>query len=182
MTLNDKEIKAYCREHKMISPFVDHLESNGMLSYGLSSFGYDIRLADSFVLFEENDNPIDPKGVPSNEVKHFTSNDPVVVPPHSFILGRSVETIQMPENITGIVFPKSTYARCGLGCEQTVLEAGWCGQITLEFSNHTNRPILMYPNEGCAQIVFVKGKNCETSYAQRKGKYQWQSGVTLPFC
>lgn len=161
------------------------LVTKGVLSFGVSSYGYDVQLGSEFKLFRNDSKAIiDPKSFNDEAIcmNVVANNGFVVVPPHSFILGKSVETFSLPKNVTGLVFPKSTYARCGLDCCQTVLEAGWSGEITLEFANTTNCPIKLYTGEGCCQVLFIESdEKCLVSYADRKGKYQGQTGVTLPF-
>lgn len=163
------------------------LIQKGVMSYGVSSYGYDVRLADEVKImrncydFANNrEIIIDPKDSKENQwVTHKGLKDRVVIPPYSFALGYTEEYFIMPRDVTGVVFPKSTYARCGLNCLQTVIEAGWAGQITLEFANVTPNPVKLYVGEGCAQILFYDGIPCAQSYADRKGKYQGQRGITL---
>lgn len=183
MIKSDKWIKEMAL-NGMIEPFIPELMRKGVMSYGVSSYGYDLRLGRTFKVFGSSDTVIDPKNFDKRigwNVVVPKDNDEIIIPPHDFVLGHSVEYIKMPSNVTGLVFPKSTYARCGLVCTQTVLEAGWEGQITLEFANQTNYPIKLYAGEGCAQILFLQSdEQCETSYKDRSGKYQNQTGVTLP--
>lgn len=155
-------------------------KSRGVLSFGVSSFGYDVTLAPELKIMR-NTGVIDPKAAVGAQWDNLEPawDNVFVIPPHSFVLGYSKEYFKLPRNITGLVFPKSTYARCGLTCCQTVLEAGWQGQITLEFANSTCAPVLMYANEGCAQVLFYEGEPPCTSYADRCGKYQNQTGITL---
>jgi dCTP deaminase len=164
----------------MIEPFCDRLEREGVISYGLSSFGYDIRCAREWKIFVNAFNTVvDPKGIDQRSFVDF-DGDEVIIPPNSFVLARSLEYIRMPENVMGLVLGKSTYARCGISCLATPLEPGWEGHITLEFANSTPLPAKMYALEGCAQLLFFEGERPEITYADRKGKYQGQTGVTLP--
>lgn len=145
-----------------------------IISYGLSSYGYDLRLDTKFKIFTNvNAGIIDPKNF---DEKSFIDHegDYVIIPPNSFILGSSVEKLNIPRNVTGIVLGKSTYARTGVNCLATPLEAGWSGYVTLEFSNSTPLPVKMYANEGCCQVLFFRGNACNVSYADRSGKYQNQ--------
>lgn len=185
--LCDSQIQA-CAEAGMITPFVPRQmrEKNGeeCVSYGLSSYGYDVRLANEFVIFTDAEGVVvDPKH-PEN-FERFTMRkigEYVDIPPHGFVLGRSVEYFKMPSNVLGDVRGKSTYGRCGSSCTIPLLEPGWEGHITLGFANHTPLWQRLYSNEGCAQVVFFRGKQCDTTYASRRGKYQGQVGVTLPRC
>lgn len=178
MILNDKDIKNHVLLLDMIKPFAGSLETNGVVSYGLSSYGYDIRLADEFKLFANTGGVIDPKNI-TDDIEHISATY-IDVPPGDFVLGRSLEYIKMPDDVFGLVLGKSTYARCGLSCLATPLEPGWEGHITLEFSNTTRHYIRLYADEGCAQIVFFRGHKPSTTYRDRGGKYQCQTGVTLP--
>lgn len=193
MILSDKQILQLCQEQEMITPFVDksikekhagHTNSNiKIISYGLSSYGYDLSLADEFKVFYRNKainanvfDIIDPKqNLPFIEE---SNNGYVIIPPNSFALGCSNEYIKMPRDVTGLATNKSTYARCGLNTPSTVLEAGWEGHLTIEMFNSTPHPIKVYAGEGIVQILFFKGEDCLTSYADRGGKYQNQTGVT----
>ena len=186
--LCDRKIKAYS-EAGMITPFVPHQvnqkqDGSRCVSYGLSSYGYDIRLANEFVIFTEKDGAIIDVKQP-DMFSLFTIRkigEYVDIPPNGFVLGRSIEYFKMPTNVLGDVRSKSTYARCGSSCLATPLEPGWHGHITLEFANHTPLPLRLYAGEGCAQVLFFKGDQCETTYSDRGGKYQGQVGVTLPRC
>jgi dCTP deaminase len=167
---------------EMIVPFEESLKREGVISYGLSSYGYDIRIAGEFKVFVPTpyNAVVDPKAMDKGSMYDY-QGDRCVIPPNSFVLGRSVERIRMPENVLGIVVGKSTYARCGLVLNTTPLEPGWCGHITLEISNTTPLPAVVYANEGIGQILFLEGdERCEVTYASRNGKYQNQTGVTLP--
>ncbi len=154
----------------------------GKVSYGLSSYGYDLRVANEFYIFH-NAYPneiIDPKNAKENYfIKH--KGKVCIIPPNSFVLARSVEYFRIPRNVLGIVFGKSTYARCGIIVNVTPLEAEWHGYITIEISNTTPLPAKIYANEGIAQVIFLEaGEPCKVSYADRKGKYQAQRGIALP--
>lgn len=153
------------------------LVSKGVLSYGVSSYGYDVTLGDKVRIMKAG-HVIDPKYPDESQWEEHTGVS-VIIPPHGFALGYSNEYFKLPRDVSGIVFPKSTYARCGLNCLQTVLEASWEGQITLEFANLTPNPVRLYLGEGCAQVLFLGGEPCVRSYADRCGKYQGQMGVTL---
>ncbi|MBL8639517.1 MAG: dCTP deaminase [Alphaproteobacteria bacterium] len=171
--------------HQMISPFVDtqNRDKNGekIISYGLSSYGYDARCSDEFMIFTNVDNAIvDPKNF-SNQSFVERQNDICVIPPNSFVLTRTVEYFRIPKDVLVVCLGKSTYARCGLIVNVTPLEPGWEGHVTLELSNTTPLPAKVYAHEGIAQFLFFKGSSpCETSYADRSGKYMKQTGVTIP--
>lgn len=169
------------REHGMIDPYISELNKSGVISYGPSSYGYDIRVADEFKIFHNvNSTVVDPKNFDSRSFVEFTG-DICTIPPNSFALARSVEYMRMPRNVTGVVLGKSTYARCGIVTNFTPLEAGWEGHITIEISNTTPLPARIYANEGIAQVLFFESdEQCRTSYADRSGKYQGQQGITLP--
>ena len=177
----DHWIREMSKTQDMITPFEEKLQREGVISYGLSSYGYDCRLSDEFMIFTNVDNAIvDPKDFsPHSFVKRKT--DVCVIPPNSFALARTVETFKVPRDVLVVCLGKSTYARCGLIVNVTPLEPEWEGQVTLEISNTTPLPAKVYANEGIAQFLFFKGDSpCETSYAQRSGKYMGQQGVTLP--
>ena len=180
MILNDASIKDLALKG-MIEPFIDHQKKDGMISYGLSSYGYDARCSDEFKVFTNIDNAIvDPKNF---DAKSFVSrqNDVCIIPPNSFVLARTVEYFRIPKDVLVICLGKSTYARCGIIVNVTPLEPEWEGHVTLEFSNTTPLPAKIYANEGVCQFLFLKGNApCEVSYLDRKGKYQGQTGVTLP--
>ena len=179
MILCDIEIEELCDEHNMIDPFTR--ESFGQISYGLSSYGYDVRVANEFKIFTNIRNPIvDPKDFDDDNFINVQSYEPVIIPPNSFALARSVEWIKMPRHLLAICLGKSTYARCGIVVNVTPLEPEWEGHITIEISNTTPNPALIYPNEGIAQLVFHRGITCRQSYADKRGKYQGQTGITLP--
>ena len=177
--LSDKWIKKMAKSQKMISPFVSKQIRKGKISFGLSSYGYDARVSNDFKVFTNvNSAVVDPKNFKKDSFITRKSNT-CVIPPNSFALASSLEYFKMPRNVTGLVTAKSTYARCGLGTPPTVLEAGWHGNLVLEFSNHTSNSIRLYANSGAAQILFFQGEQPEVSYADRKGKYQGQTGITL---
>ena len=178
---SDRWIRRMAREHRMIDPFVESQVREGVISYGLSSYGYDMRVADEYRIFTNvNTAVVDPKHFdPRSFVEVKT--DICVIPPNSFALGRSVEYFRIPRNILTICVGKSTYARCGIIVNVTPLEPEWEGHVTLEFSNTTPLPAKIYANEGVAQFLFFESDEpCEVSYADRAGKYQGQRGVTLP--
>ena len=178
---SDKWIRKMANEHGMIDPFNDKQVSKGMISYGLSSYGYDIRVADNYKIFTNvNNSIVDPKNFDAASFVDFTG-DVCIVPPNSFALAQSVEYFRIPRNVLSVCLGKSTYARCGIIVNVTPLEPGWEGHVTLEFSNTTPLPAKIYANEGVAQFIFLKGNELpEVTYADRKGKYMGQKGVTLP--
>ncbi|MBN1121388.1 MAG: dCTP deaminase [Anaerolineae bacterium] len=177
----DTWIKEMAQNHGLLEPFVEGQTRNGVISYGLSSYGYDIRVANEFKVFTNvHSTIVDPKNFDPSAYVDYTG-DICVIPPNSFVLARSVERVRMPRNVSGIVLCKSTYIRAGVLIPTTVLEAGWEGIITLEISNVTPLPAKVYANEGIAQVLFFEGdEECLTSYADRDGKYQDQKGVVLP--
>jgi dCTP deaminase len=182
---SDKWIRRMAVEHGMISPFepgqVRAGESGKIVSHGTSSYGYDIRCSKEFKIFTNiNSAIVDPKNfAPESFVD--VSSDVCIIPPNSFALARSVEYFRIPRNVLVICLGKSTYARCGIIVNVTPLEPEWEGHITLEFSNTTPLPAKIYANEGVAQLLFLESDEiCETSYKDRGGKYQGQTGVTLP--
>ena len=177
----DSWIREQALQHGMITPFEEKQKREGVISYGLSSYGYDCRLSDEFMIFTNVDNAIvDPKQFnPSSFVTRKT--DVCIIPPNSFVLCRTVETFKVPRDVLVVCLGKSTYARCGLIVNVTPLEPEWEGQVTLEISNTTPLPAKVYANEGIAQFLFFQGASeCEVSYADRAGKYMGQKGVTLP--
>lgn len=181
----DVWIERMARKHRMIEPFEAEQvrkKENGIkvISYGLSSYGYDIRVADEFKVFTNvNSTVVDPKNFDPNSFIEF-QGAVCTIPPNSFALARSIEYMRMPRNVTGILLGKSTYARCGIVTNFTSLEAGWEGHITIEISNTTPLPARIYANEGIAQILFFEAdEDCRVSYADRKGKYQGQKGITV---
>ena len=177
--LNDKQIKKHVNENNMINPFEDKLVSKG-ISHGLSSMGYDVRCSDEFKIFTNvNSSIVDPKNF--SETSFITiKGSEILIPPNSFALVASLEYFKIPRNVLGLVTGKSSYLRCGINTPSSVLEPGWEGQITLEFANTTPLPAKIYAFSGAAQILFFKGEDPEISYADRKGKYQGQTSVTLP--
>jgi len=181
MLLSDKEIKEYVKKHKMITPFESSQKREGIISYGLSSYGYDFRIADDFKIFTNVNNAIvDPKNFDPKSFIDFKGKE-CIIPPNSFVLGRSIERFHIPRNVLGICLGKSTYARCGLVVNVTPLEPEWIGYVTIEISNTTPLPAKIYANEGICQVLFIKGSQvCEISYADKKGKYQNQQKLTLP--
>jgi len=179
MILSDKQITKLSNEEQMIDPFVSKSVSKG-ISHGLNSFGYDLRCGSEFKIFTNiKGATADPKNFSEDNFITVTGEDFILIPPNSFALASSLEYFKMPRNVTGLVTAKSTYARCGLGTPPTVLEAGWHGNLVLEFSNHTSNSIRLYANSGAAQILFFQGEQPEISYADREGKYQGQTGITL---
>ncbi len=179
--LADHQIRDLAMNEGMIDPFVEKQTREGVISYGLSSYGYDARTADEFKIFTNIDNAlVDPKDF-SQQSFVDRKTDICVIPPNSFVLSRTVEYFRIPKDVLVICLGKSTYARCGLIVNVTPLEPGWEGHVTLEISNTTPLPARVYANEGVAQFLFFKGSSaCETSYADRQGKYMGQRGVTLP--
>jgi dCTP deaminase len=182
---SDRWIRRMATEFGMIEPFepdqVKSLNGKRIVSYGTSSYGYDIRCADEFKLFTNiNSTIVDPKEF---DEKNFVDikGDSVIIPPNSFALARTVEYFRIPRNVLTICLGKSTYARCGILVNVTPFEPEWEGYVTLEFSNTTPLPAKIYANEGVAQVVFFESDEvCDTSYKDRGGKYQGQRGVTLP--
>ncbi|MEX0299214.1 MAG: dCTP deaminase [Kordiimonas sp.] len=179
--MSDKWIREVSQQHGMIEPFVDGQVRDGNISYGLSSYGYDARVAPEFKIFTNVDGAVvDPKDFsPKSFVDRDT--DVCIIPPNSFALARTVEYFRIPKDVLVICLGKSTYARCGIIVNVTPLEPGWEGHVTLEFSNTTPLPAKIYANEGACQFLFLQGNEpCETAYSDRSGKYQGQRGVTLP--
>jgi dCTP deaminase len=164
----------------MIEPFEEHLVGQGVISYGLSSFGYDLRAAPEWRIFVNAFNTVvDPKAFDPQSLIE-TSGEVCIIPPNSFVLTRSVEYLRVPDDVMVIALGKSSYARCGLVANVTPLEPGWEGHVTLELSNTTPLPAKVYANEGIVQLLFFQGERPEVTYAERRGKYQGQRGVTLP--
>ncbi len=165
----------------MIEPFADAQVREGTVSYGVSSFGYDMRVADEFKIFTNVNNAIvDPKAFDDRSFVDY-QGDVCIVPPNSFALARSIEYFRIPRNVITLCVGKSTYARCGIITNVTPFEPEWEGYVTLEISNTTPLPAKVYANEGIAQVIFFESDEpCEVSYADRKGKYQAQVGVTTP--
>lgn len=177
----DSWIKKMALENKMIEPFSPSLKRSGIISYGVSSYGYDARVSDEFKIFTNIDSAIvDPKEFSQ---KGFVDRktDVCIIPPNSFVLARTVEYFRIPRDVLVICVGKSTYARCGIIVNVTPLEPEWEGHVTLEFSNTTPLPAKIYAHEGACQFLFLKAESvCETSYLDRAGKYMKQQGVTLP--
>jgi dCTP deaminase len=178
---SDKWIKKMAVEHRMIEPFEDRQVRAGVISYGLSSYGYDIRVADEFKVFTNiNSTVVDPKNF---DARSFVDvkGDVCIIPPNSFALSKTVEYFRIPRDVLTVCVGKSTYARCGLIVNVTPFEPEWEGFVTLEISNTTPLPAKVYANEGIAQVLFFQSDEiCEVSYADKKGKYQRQPGLTLP--
>lgn len=183
--MSDKWIRDMAENEGMIDPFepkqVKQRDGKRILSYGTSSYGYDIRCAPEFKIFTNVNNAlIDPKDF-TDKTFVTVEADEIIIPPNSFILTRSVEYIRVPRDILIVCLGKSTLARCGVDTMSTPLEPEWEGHITLEFANTTSLPMKFYANEGCAQLLFFQGNEpCETSYKDRGGKYQGQRGITTP--
>ena len=169
------------REHQMIDPFVDDQVRTGVISYGVSSYGYDVRVADDFKVFTNvYGSVVDPKNF---DPKSFVDmkTDVCVIPPNSFALARTIEYFRIPRNILTVCLGKSTYARCGIIVNVTPFEPEWEGHVTIEISNTTPLPARIYANEGIAQVLFFQSDEpCAKSYKDKKGKYQAQQGLTLP--
>lgn len=183
---SDKWIRRMAEDHGMIEPFEPKLiretfMGRKVISYGLSSYGYDIRCAREFKVFTNiNSTVVDPKDFDPRSFVEVES-DVCIIPPNSFALARTVEYFRIPRDVLTVCLGKSTYARCGIIVNVTPFEPEWEGYVTLEFSNTTPLPAKIYAGEGCAQVLFLGGDEvCETSYADRGGKYQGQVGVTLP--
>jgi dCTP deaminase len=176
----DRWIRRMALEHGMIEPYVDQQERSGVISYGVSSYGYDIRVAADFKIFTNvNSAIVDPKNFDPKSFVDY-QGDICLIPPNSFALARSVEYIRMPRNVLGVVLGKSSYARTGIVTNFTPLEPEWEGHITIEISNTTPLPARIYANEGIAQVLFFESdEEPEVSYADKKGKYQGQIGITL---
>jgi dCTP deaminase len=180
---SDRWIRRMAREHGMIEPFVDGQIREGAISYGVSSYGYDMRVAPEFRIFTNVLSVIvDPKHFDARSFVEF-DGEVCIVPPNSFALARSVEYFRIPRNVLTICVGKSTYARCGIITNVTPFEPEWEGHVTLEISNTTPLPAKIYANEGICQVLFFEADDddiCQTSYGDKKGKYQKQTGVTLP--
>ena len=178
---SDRWIRRMCLEHRMIEPFESAQVRNGSISYGLSSFGYDIRVAPEFKVFTNVHNlVVDPKSFDSRSFVDVNGSE-CIIPPNSFALARTVEYFRIPRDVLVLCVGKSTYARCGIIVNVTPLEPTWEGFLTLEISNTTPLPARIYGGEGIAQLVFFQGDEPpEVAYADRSGKYQGQVGVTLP--
>ncbi len=177
----DHWIRKMAKEHRMIEPFVDNQVRDGVISYGVSSYGYDIRVADEFKIFTNVYSAVvDPKSFDPRSMVDF-KGDVCVIPPNSFALARTVEYFRIPRGVLTVCLGKSTYARCGIIVNVTPFEPEWEGYVTLEISNTTPLPAKIYANEGIAQVLFFEGDEvCEISYADKKGKYQQQQDIVLP--
>ena len=177
----DHWIRKMALEQRMIEPFVDKQVRQGVISYGVSSYGYDIRVADEFMIFTNVHSAIvDPKNFDTKSMFEF-KGDVCIIPPNSFALSRTVEYFRIPRKVLTVCLGKSTYARCGLIVNVTPFEPEWEGYVTLEISNTTPLPAKIYANEGLAQVLFFEAdEECEISYADKKGKYQKQQSIVLP--
>jgi dCTP deaminase len=177
----DHWIRKMALEHKMIEPFVDGQVRDGVISYGVSSYGYDIRVADEFKIFTNVYNTVvDPKNFDPRSMVDF-KGDVCMIPPNSFALARTVEYFRIPRSVLTVCLGKSSYARCGIIINITPFEPEWEGFVTLEISNTTPLPAKIYANEGIAQVLFFEAdEECEISYADKKGKYQGQQSIVLP--
>jgi len=177
----DRWIKKMALEHGMIEPFEDRQVRKGVISYGLSSYGYDIRVADEFKVFTNiNSTVVDPKNFDARSFVDVKA-DVCIIPPNSFALAKTVEYFRIPRNVLTVCVGKSTYARCGLIVNVTPFEPEWEGYVTLEISNTTPLPAKVYANEGISQVLFFESdEDCEVSYADKAGKYQKQQCLTLP--
>ena len=178
---SDRWIKHMSLNQDMISPFVEGQISKKVISYGLSSYGYDLRVSDEYKIFTNvNNSIVDPKNFDDNSFVTF-KGDVCIVPANSFALARSVEYFKIPRNVLTLCVGKSTYARCGIIVNVTPFEPEWEGHVTLEISNTTPLPARIYSNEGLCQVLFFESdENCIKSYKERSGKYQNQTGITLP--
>lgn len=178
---NDTWIRRMSLDHGMIDPFVDGQRRDGIISYGLSSYGYDIRITDEFKIFTNvHSAVVDPKHFNPKSFIDFRG-DICVIPPNSFVLSRTLEYFRIPRDVLTLCIGKSTYARCGLIVNVTPFEPEWEGYVTLEISNTTPLPARIYAHEGIAQVLFFQADDvCEVSYADRKGKYQKQDEIVLP--
>ena len=179
MILNDKEITRLAAKG-MIAPFAEYASRPNTISYGVTSFGYDMRVADEWCWYKND--TIDPKNTDGFDVMAVDTEkqNAIILPAGDFVLCRSVETFDIPEDIIGIVVGKSTYARCGLIVNCTPMEPGWRGELTIEIHNASLNPVKIYANEGIAQVMFFRGDRPRVTYSDKRGKYQDQSGVTLP--
>jgi dCTP deaminase len=177
----DHWIRKMAMEHKMIDPFIEHQVRDRVISYGVSSYGYDVRVADEFKIFTNVFSAtVDPKQFDPKSMVDFVG-EVCVIPPNSFALARTVEYFRIPRNVLTLCIGKSTYARCGIIVNVTPFEPEWEGFVTLEISNTTPLPARIYANEGLAQVLFFEADEvCETSYADKKGKYQKQQSIVLP--
>jgi dCTP deaminase len=183
--MSDKWIRRMAQDHEMISSFAEnqvrHSDGAKIVSYGLSSYGYDARVSDEFKIFTNiHSSVVDPKNFDEQSFVD-RKTDVCIIPPNSFALARTVEYFKIPRDVLVVCVGKSTYARCGIIVNVTPLEPEWEGHVTLEFSNTTPLPAKIYAGEGACQFLFLRGDEvCEVSYADRNGKYMGQRGVTLP--
>ena len=177
----DNWIRKMAKEHRMIEPFEPGQVRNGQISYGVSSYGYDIRVADEYMIFTNVYSAIvDPKNFDPRSMVEY-KGDVCVIPPNSFALARTVEYFRIPKNVLTVCLGKSTYARCGIIVNVTPFEPEWDGFVTLEISNTTPLPAKIYSHEGIAQVLFFEGDEpCDITYADKKGKYQKQQSIMLP--
>lgn len=177
----DHWIKKMALEQRMIEPFVESQVRDGVISYGVSSYGYDIRVADEYKIFTNMFSAVvDPKHFDPRSMVDY-KGDICVIPPNSFVLARTIEYFRIPRKVLTVCLGKSTYARCGLIVNVTPFEPEWEGYVTLEISNTTPLPARIYSNEGIAQVLFFEGdEECNISYADKKGKYQKQQSIVLP--
>ncbi len=177
----DHWIRKMALEHRMIEPFTDNQVRNGVISFGVSSYGYDIRVADEFKIFTNVYSAIvDPKNFDPKSMVDY-KGEVCVIPPNSFALARTVEYFRIPRSVLTVCLGKSTYARCGIIVNVTPFEPEWEGYVTLEISNTTPLPAKIYANEGIAQVLFFEAdEECQVSYADKKGKYQKQQAIVLP--
>jgi dCTP deaminase len=178
---SDRWIRRMAVEHRMIEPFCEKQVRDGVVSYGLSSYGYDVRIADEFKIFTNiNSTIVDPKSFDPRSFVDF-KGEVCIIPPNSFALARTVEYFRIPRSVITVCVGKSTYARCGIIVNVTPFEPEWEGIVTLEVSNTTPLPAKIYAHEGIAQVLFFESDEvCETSYADKNGKYQRQQALTLP--
>lgn len=181
---SDRWIKEMAEKYGMIEPFVDRqvreLDGKNIISYGLSSYGYDLRVSNKFKVFTNiNNSLVDPKNFREDAFIDIEIEE-CIIPPNSFALAVSVEHFRIPTNVLTLCVGKSTYARCGIIVNVTPFEPGWEGTVTLEISNTTPLPAKIYANEGLAQVIFYVGEPCEVSYADRRGKYMGQKAITIP--
>ena len=178
---SDKWIERMSSEHNMIFPYEKNLIRPGIISYGISSYGYDLRVADEYKIFTNvNNSIVDPKNFDENSFVDF-KGDMCIVPPNSFALARSIEYFKIPRNVLTICVGKSTYARCGIIVNVTPFEPEWEGHVTLEISNTTPLPAKIYSNEGLCQVLFFESdEDCEITYKDKQGKYDGQTGITIP--
>lgn len=182
MILSDREILDLI-DGGMISPaeraLVRQTDGEGCISFGPSSYGYDVRLGSEFVLYKDTDEPLDPLCVRPDDYDRYVAEE-VIIGPGDFLLGVTMETITMPPDTTAMLCDKSSLARSGISIQNTLMEAGWKGQITLEIHNQLRRPVILRSGQGIGQLIFFRGNPCMTTYADRNGKYQGQTGVVVP--